>query len=366
MAKIILSFVLIVALLGSVPLAAQDKNKNRTQFLVLPAVSYSPETELQLGAVGFLVIKRDSIPDSTQVNRPITINPWIIYSLRKQLEANIDVEYFFKNGDFFKVSTRYFNFPDLFYGIGPDSELADEESFTNEAIYLETNYLRMYNNEVFYGFATDIRHDVLFDLEEDGSLTEAEIKGQDGGFLAGFGPSFRFDSRDDVLYPSKGILFEFNGLYYPRLSSGKYSYGSFQFDYRQYLKIKNERNILAWQILLNLTSGRDIPFYKLPRIGGSKRLRGISHYNRFLDRQAFYTQVEYRKKLFWRIGAVVFAGMGNVAPSPGEFSFNQTEYVFGLGGRFQVFKDQGMNVRIDLGFSGGGENGLYFQVREAF
>ena len=341
----------------------EDKDK-KVGFAIYPAASYTPETSLMFGAVAFLVFKPDQISSTNY--RPTSVSPYIVYSLRNQLEVNVDFDFFLKNGMNFTIATRYYDFPDYFYGIGNDTDIENEESFTSKAFYLEGQAMKPLNENVFIGFSFDTRYDHLQDFEEDGLLQTSEITGKDGGFLWGLGPAFRFDSRDNILYPSKGSLINLNGIFYPGLLGNDYEFSLFTLDFRKYFSIVNERNILAFQFLSRLSNG-DLPFYKLPRLGGSKRLRGINHANRYINNHVFYFQGEYRKELFWRFGGVIFAGFGDVAEQIGEFNANDLKVVLGIGGRFRALKDEKLNARIDFGFTLGKEqNGLYFLIREAF
>lgn len=123
---------------------------------------------------------------------------------------------------------------------------------------------------------------------------------------------------------------------------------------------------MAFQAAINFTSGDNIPFYKLQKVGGDKRLRGIENSRLYLDKQSFWMQAEYRRKLFWRFGGTAFVGFGDVAPGLGKFNFGELKYVAGLGGRFQAMKDEQLNIRLDAGIGRGGQYAFYLSVKEAF
>lgn len=357
----------ILWLIGPVLMAQEDtlqsRQEKKLKFAIYPAASYTPETSLSLGAVAFFVINSDQ-PTNSGNYRPTSISPYVVYSLRNQLEANIDFDIFLKNGTNLNITTRYFNFPDYFYGTGNATLAENEESFTNNAIFLEGSALQPLNPELFLGINFDLRYDELLNFDEDGVLTDSDLDGVKGGFISGFGPSVRLDSRDNVLYPSRGNYFDVSAIFYPEFLS-TYNFSIFSFDFRKYLSLGNEKNILAMQLLTRLSSG-DVPFYKLPKLGGSRRLRGISHANRYIDNNVFYMQAEYRRDLFWRFGGVLFAGFGDVAHQVSDYNLNDMKVIFGVGGRFRAIKGEKLNARIDLGFTLGNESGVYFLVRESF
>jgi len=360
---LIILYLLIIFQLKAQSDSTEIEKDKKVKFAIYPAASYTPETSLSLGAVAFFVLKNNKA-ENTENYRPTSFSPYVVYSLRNQLEANIDFNMFLKNGMNINITTRYFNFPDYFYGTGKSTFAEDEETFTNNAIFLEGSVLKSLNQELFIGANFDIRHDELIDFEENGVLINSDLTGVNGGFITGIGPSVRLDSRDNVLYPSKGNYFDISAIFYPDFTS-EYSFSVLSFDFRKYISLGNEKNILAMQVLSRF-SGGEIPFYKLPKLGGSRRLRGISHANRYIDRNVFYTQAEYRRELFWRFGGVVFAGFGDVANVVNDYNVSDMKVIFGLGGRFRAIKGEKLNARIDLGFTLGNESGIYFLVRESF
>lgn len=341
---------------------AEVKNPKKLKFAIYPAASYAPETSFNFGAIAFFVLNNQQ--QQSENYRPTSFSPYIVYSLRNQLEANIDFDIFFKNGINLNLTTRYFNFPDYFYGTGNATLAENQETFTNNALYLEGSALKPLNSEFFIGVNFDFRYDELVDFEEDGELIDTDLTGAKGGFISGIGPSIRLDSRDNVLYPSKGNFIEVSGIFYPDFAS-EYAFSIYSFDFRKYISLGNEKNILAMQLLSRFSSGK-VPFYKLPKLGGSRRLRGISHANRYIDNNVFYMQAEYRRELFWRFGGVLFAGFGDVAHQINDYSINDMKVALGFGGRFRAIKGEKLNARIDIGFTLGNESAIYFLVRESF
>ena len=79
-----------------------------------------------------------------------------------------------------------------------------------------------------------------------------------------------------------------------------------------------------------------------------------------------FFQTEYRRKLFWRFGAVAFAGIGDVAHKMGDFNVSDLKYVGGLGLRFAAIKDKKFNIRFDYGLARGNQSAFYIGLEEAF
>ena len=336
---------LLVMLLPLWSFAQKDSLSNKkVNFTIYPVFGYQPETNFAFGVISFIVY--DNAPENDEYHRPSTISPYFLYTLNNQMLIAVDFDVYFKKGYYLDIKPRYYNFPDFFFGIGNDNVIEDEETYTNEFVRLDGRFMKFVNQKWSAGLKFDFQNNKLYDFDEDGELINEEIIGTSGGFNSGIGPTGQVDTRDNILYPSKGIFARLEVNFYSSAFGGDFDYTHFLLDFRKYLWIKSDKNILAFQAAANFTSGDNIPFYKLQKVGGDKRLRGIENANLYLDKQAFWMQAEYRRHLFWRLGAVAFAGFGDVAPGLDKFRFDEMKYVMGLGGRFQALKDEKLNPAI--------------------
>jgi len=68
----------------------------------------------------------------------------------------------------------------------------------------------------------------------------------------------------------------------------------------------------------------------MEELGGADMMRGL-YGGRFTDKCLMAYQAEYRRFLFWRIGMVGFASMGEVASTPGRFELDSFHYAYGGG-----------------------------------
>ena len=87
---------------------------------------------------------------------------------------------------------------------------------------------------------------------------------------------------------------------------------------------------------------------------------------RYRDLTFMMLQMEYRQYFWWRLGFVVFGGVGDVADDLLNYTFEDLKYSYGLGLRFLFNQKEKVNIRIDLGFGQDGNSGLYFGVEESF
>ena len=69
--------------------------------------------------------------------------------------------------------------------------------------------------------------------------------------------------------------------------------------------------------------------------------------------------------VWWRLGFVVFAGVGEVTERLDNFSLSDPKYAVGFGIRFLLFSKEKITIRQDFGF-GKGSSGDYLDLNEAF
>ena len=109
----------------------------------------------------------------------------------------------------------------------------------------------------------------------------------------------------------------------------------------------------------------DVPFNQLAQLGGVARMRGYFE-GQYRDKTYAMTQVEYRiMPLFWRLGAVLFAGIGEVAGRFRDFDLAHLKVSVGAGLRYALDPAERIHIRVDAGV-GPGTWGLAVNVLEAF
>ena len=339
-----------------------DDMGSKGSFAIYPAFGYQPETSMQLGAVGIWALKSKD-KSQTEFQRQSTFTPFLLFTFRKQVLTEMNLDYYFSNGYNLNISPRFFTFPDLYFGVGNDNNPDVSESYTNTYGQVDGQFYIPVKSNLFIGTAFDLHFTHLKDKVEGGMLVSDNVTGANGGKIIGLGPAFKFESRNNVIYPTKGYLIAgqtvFNLL-------GDFNYNSYTIDFRKYFSTNNEKHIFAWQVNMRFSSEGDVPFYKLPQLGGDSRLRGIANASLYRDKQVVFSQIEYRRYLFWRLGMVAFAGAGDVVNKIGDFEISEFKYVFGTGLRFAVLPAQKLNLRFDFGAGKGGQTGFYIGMKEAF
>ncbi len=389
---------LCLALSGLQVLWAQQK-----KFDILPAISYSPETKLTLGGIGYYY-PDFSKGDST--TRQSNINILAVYTTAKQivLEGTWDL---FSAGNKYRYRglAWYNKYPDRLYGLGNEASwrierLMDNQfdtlnyiPYSNQFIRLNPSILKKFSKNVSAGFQWEMEYvwdykllgDELQFIEAQDSLAFQQIPVE--GLRSGLGLTFLYDSRDYLLNPLKGSYLEMTALYYSPLFGSQYTFGNILLDYRKYINPVSNHT-LALRAYLNLRPSpaeENIQYRALSRVGGRDLVRGYFK-GTFADQHMTAFELEYRLPLwpedtdatfwqFWRkVGLVGFLSGAQVFPSFDQWSPDQFNLAGGFGLRLLFNKETRVNIRIDYGWglsgdSGGlgkRQSGLYFFLAEAF
>ncbi len=104
------------------------------------------------------------------------------------------------------------------------------------------------------------------------------------------------------------------------------------------------------------------PFWDICELGMTKDIRGYQ-IGQFRDNRMVVGQAEYRRELFWRLGAVAFAGAGAVGKTFSQFG--NTEPGGGFGLRVILAKQNHINLRVDYAW-GDSSHATYVSLGEAF
>ncbi len=172
------------------------------------------------------------------------------------------------------------------------------------------------------------------------------------------GVHFERDTRDNVIYPRGGTHLKAAANFFEEAWGSDFGFQAYDADFKSYHAL-GEPAVLAWRLVGNLREG-SVPFYAL----AAHNLRGYQP-GRYRDRLWLAAEVEYRRHIWKRITGVVFAGVGQVAPSLGELSLDELLFSGGVGVRIRLTKENPLNYAIDVAW---GKNDVYFyfSLGEAF
>ena len=333
-------------------LTVNSKNEDFS-MVFYPTGDYSEQTGLSVGVMPILTWKRDK---EGEYFRPTSLIPSLEISTKGMYDADLSL-ILFGLGRWNIFASGFFTYtPNTYYGIN-QTQPQDSSAYFNKIFGAIGEMSYALNPKWFAGLRFDVQYND-FDKIEGDALNES-VNGYEGGFTPGLGPVLKYDTRDDIIYPSKGSFITTAFVYYP----GQYEFNHFFVDARYFIPLEEDKKILALNYLYHNKSG-NVPFYQLNQLGGKNRLRSIGQPNRFIDEQMMLFQAEYRQEIWWRIGMTAFFGVGNVF---GEIPFTQDmKYGGGLGLRFRLVDEINLNFRLDIGFGNYQQQGTWITSREAF
>ncbi|MFA0963340.1 BamA/TamA family outer membrane protein [Roseivirga sp. BDSF3-8] len=348
--------------------AAQDSTLYPSKIVLAPVVIYSPETSVGLGVGAKYLFKMPGSGDETRTsNMPVSL----IYTLENQIVLYSGFEIFSPQEQWMLTGNLQFQiFPRFYYGIGRNTPESNEEKYNYTQILVEPILLkRVAEPPLFLGAGVRYNRISNVEPEPDGLLLSDDFPGATGSTSVGAELAAVYDSRDNLLNAHTGWYLELTHGFYGEVLGGTHEFQLTRLDFRYYKSLrdfsfyKDHSDVLAFQVVTKFTYGGP-PLSELAALGSDQIMRG--YYNgRYLDRNLISTQVEYRAQLTKRLGAVVFAGVGDVAEDISDFKFTNLRGSVGFGLRLLIDEREDLNIRGDWGF-GNRTNNYYLNIAEAF
>jgi hypothetical protein len=337
----------------------KDKSKG---LIPLPLLYYTPDTRLAYGAMAVKYFKlRSSAADT--VTRLSYTKLLIDYTQNKQLDIWASWNIFTSGEKYIiKGEARYRNFPDRFYGVGNRTLLDANEFYSYDLVTMKILGLRKIGDRIFAGIDYQITNFYNVRKEPNGQLIKGNIPGSFGGLNSGVGLVYTIDRRDNVFNSHKGMFLELSSYFYQKFLGSDFIFNNYNVIYNKYFPLK-DKHTLAVQFVGNFNTGHT-PFYNLSPAGGDEILRGYAK-NRYRDLNFMGTQAEYRFPIWWRLGGVTFAGLGDVFDSFKDMNYKYLKFSYGVGLRLNLNKKENVNIRVDYGF-GLDSQGFYLSIGEAF
>jgi hypothetical protein len=239
-----------------------------------------------------------------------------------------------------------------FYGIGNESPEINETDYTAQQYLVQ--------GQIGYNFnhAWQLQYTARFEDVDVLPGTLSKIASIETRFarLLGEGTnkqvlnrlSLVYDTRDDIIIPSKGAeVVAYAGLASRDGILNDSLYTESGFDGRAFFPVLDKTVIAAHMALRYLLSAHDVPFWALSSlggadtvIGGNQPLRGFGE-GRFYDRDSFSSTVEFRRSVatFHAVATQVeielapFLDVGRVFDRTSTLPFEQLHKVYGVGFR---------------------------------
>jgi outer membrane protein assembly factor BamA len=343
-----------------IPAIAAPSGVPPKNLLAFPFVVKSLETNWGFGGVVARFFRLD--PHDSTV-RTSDVNVLGLYTLKKQLIlALTSTLYLPKEDQIIRFQASYSYYPNKFWGLGNHTSHEAEESYSQKQFFFNPQYLRRIHRKMYVGLSYQFQHTSAISYTPGNLFDKENISGRYGGYTSGIGPILSWDTRNSAFSPTRGVLAEMQYLWFNKALGSNFNFTVFNMDFRKFFYL-SEKSVLGFQGIAGLTSG-NTPFRYLELLGGSDMMRGY-YGGRFSDKCLMAYQAEYRRFLFWRIGMVGFASMGEVSPDLAHFDLDGFHYAYGGGLRFMLSKQEKLNLRIDYGI-GKHSTAFNVQVREAF
>jgi hypothetical protein len=330
--------------------ATKDSTSEKTSFGGLPAIAYSEETGLQLGA-----LIKYYLPHGSEAT-PASIGFAYLGSFKNQHKLSLFPKIYSPSGNwFYKGANDILFWPTQHFGLAEEAQEDSAQFYERKAITHESILDRKIHPKLWIGGKFVFQYDDN-KWDSDSLALDHPWRKQrafEGGLATGLGGRLIFDARDRANAPLDGMrgLAEYLVLASdrPEIDLG----ALFLFSLSHYLPIGNGTlgSSIKWESITG-----EIPVFMLPTLDGTYQARGAN-----INGTA---QLELRQKLFWRIWAAGFTELSSVSNTLDTFG-NQLIPIFGGGLRYELNPEQHDHVRVDLSYVEG-SMGLVVYVNEAF
>jgi hypothetical protein len=342
---------------------ALAKEKDGGEFVAAPVPLSNPSIGSGLTVIGAYIYK----PNKEDKASP----PWVtggggFYADSESWGAAV-IQQAYLDEDRWRIlgglGTAHLNYK--FFGIGTNAGKGDFSiPLTQNVNGGVAEVLRRVTGDFFVGVRYQIASlRTSIDLQDLSSRPGRELPSPElQTRTASLGLHIQRDSRDNQFSPTSGSLVDLRADFSGKTWGGDIGYQAYSIAYNKYSTLR-EGHTLAFRGYSRFTGG-DVPFFGLSLFGLGSDLRGYPT-GQYRDRMMLATQLEYRLHLFWRLGMVAFAGVGEVAPDVGAMTVKNLLPSAGAGLRCMIAKENGINLRVDFAV-GRKTSAFYVGMGEAF
>ena len=257
----------------------------------------------------------------------------------------------------FNLNLRFFGIEDVdpapddpYVPFSLDGEVYGAQVVRNlgKNLFLGLGYVYLSNTTTF-DFKSNLPEETLRDL----SFTRT---------VAALTIPFQWDTRDNPFNPKHGNYFNLTAVLSDPDVGSDYTFQQYRLGFSHYAHL-NDRMVLAVRGTACDTRNR-APFYLLCTLGAGDGLRGFP-VEVYWSRSTAAAVAEWRWNFAGRWGVVTFAGTGSTGRGITNLDMSDLVPSYGIGIRFLMAKDYGVNIGIDYGRSQD-RDAIYFRVGEAF
>lgn len=334
-----------------------DANKNKKHkkfdFSVIGGPHYNSTTQLGIGLVASGLYKTDRDDPELKVSNvsvfgDITTSGFWVLGVRG---TNV----FPKDRYRLDYTVFYYSFPSNFWGMGFDmGDNDDNESDLNRnQLKINSAFLIKIADNFYVGPMVTFDYIKASKVENPTLLLgqKQEI------WQMGAGANIVYDTRDVLTNPHKGMYLNISEYVRPKALGNVATVTTTDLQLCGYKKVW-EGGILAGELRSQLNFGSPT-WATMAQI----LMRGY-YQGRYRDKHKIEGQIELRQHVWRRAGIVIWGGAGTVFSKFSNMDAGEILPNVGVGYRWEFKKD--VNVRLDMGFGKGGQNGFTFGINEAF
>jgi hypothetical protein len=328
--------------------------KDGFTYALIPVVSSGNIKGLEIGAMSLFTF-------TDNINKTTVMSPSIWYSIEGYWSVFYDLESHI-NRWYLSGSMSYEDFVDRYYFPTHNGEKNNYFDYDMKRFLMNITVTYKVLEHFSIGMNADFTK--VSNKQKDEKYFSDNVLGVNNSHTFGAGLTLVFDSRDNFNSTRKGTYFKASSVFNSNNLVSNFSYQSYLGDYRKFQPIGN-KSTLAFQAYIKATNG-DVPYYKLPTIAGTNKLRGLGHPNQYINNVAGYVQTEYRYDFTNKIAGVAFAGVGNSSEDFSKELFDDIKYAAGAGIRFMIFPKERLNMRLDVGFGSNNNSSIMIGINESF
>ena len=326
------------------------RNEEDFTFLPLPYLSYDRSLGFQFGALPMAMYnlsKKDSISPSS------ISGGFAMYTTNKSYFLMQFNKLYFAEDKY--RATLAGGKGDINFQFFLDSPIdIGYVDFNTDATFFKVELQRRIVEDLYFGVNyVNIKTVTVFDIATGIEQTDKR---------QGLGTVVSFDKRDNVYYPRKNFITNFNFNSFPESFGNNNSSKKLTLDYNHYFGMKNDKDIIAVRFYGGMGLG-DLAFTQ-QFVVGNNDIRGYTQ-GKYRGEQTMAIQGEYRLNPWDKIGLVGFAGFASVYGGINENDNGRILASIGVGFRYNVFPKNHMNIGLDIA-AGDGDWGIYFRIGEAF
>lgn len=247
-----------------------------------------------------------------------------------------------------------------FFGLGNDSRQDNETNYGFEPI--SVGVTETARPVWWFGLGGGVDY-LKYETSEGDGPTPSTEEVFDSVTAPGLGIDFEYlrprafvqiDWRQSPGYTTSGGLYRAAWSKYLERDLSGFDFDRVDIEIDQFIPLFRANWVIALRGLIsttNVDSGDQIPFFLLPRLGGSSELRGYPNF-RFIDRHRLLLTAEYRWTPSKFLDMAIFYEAGKVASRRADLDLEDLHESYGIGARFHAPRITALRIELARSIEG--------------